>query len=900
MPVDRSGIRFMLIRTALAVVGLAMAAGAVMAAEPDYSGRPKRLILMKSDGLPPDMLAAMTFPERQDLWDRLPYGEEYRKQVDIYLKQTGKQILLPNIRKYLFEDGVWVSNTYSETLTLSAVAWSVIETGQHSVVKGHGTFSRDTAYLRSHLDGFRDTLDALKYRGGKTSALWTLDQVGVSLMLDAYDLERTWTSPHIYRRIGNRDLLLEMGKRWLDNYKDGFGNIVRSHLSRQVTGLDYIEFAQELAGFMTARNVLERDLTGAERFDFISPLFTLMDHQQHIDPHPKNMIHWLVKADLIVGEIFEAVEKSDRRDDTIVALVSDHGSEIQPGNVAFSFPITKVFRTPIFGGHTVKTLLVESAWNALSTPIPGIDFPRTYESDYSPYGKKSGSEAGEDGYVTCFIDSFGNARSTVNLRNDDINRLHLILMRLKEKPDPERFQKLRGLFKTTLDQTRRWLEPDLALFEDYHLGSLDLIRGLEPKADGYSQDSRWRLDEEAKRDAPQIAALKRLLSVRFEPGEGGLQFDQAFSGDFKIEDFIPKGYFGPANTIHQLSHYTMGLDQELRWVQSTVDPQGNPVAMDYFQILDDYQAPNAPVNGLRNPFDFIATRPHTDQIRPALLAKELVAEGDALQNVVWVKSTADDNPRKGGEALIIQTWDNRIKYVPVSGLKQAGDGSFSFDLGDGVDPLALLRGEGFQPKSSEVSPLEWARAFHPRQDWLEATHLTEYSTAVCILLDIVNDPVDEFIDATDFQKYMVHFSGEEMKQRYLRGLKRKFANQQPDFIVWADELWNFNSKARTSGGSHAGLRPMVARTTFLVWGGDNTPVARGRVVDQVATTLDVAPTLFRAAGMLDADNNVLRQPLSIPERPLHRLPGRVIDIFKAEPAVVAAPAALEKHAAGGN
>lgn len=844
--------------------------------------RPKRLVLLKSDGLPPDLLAAVSFPERDDLMERLPYADYLRPAIAAYQRRTGRRLLLPNIRKYFFDEGVFVENMYSTTLTLSAAAWAVIDTGQPSVIKGHAAFSRDTCYFRSYLDGFRDALDAVRRQGEKNTVVWQLDQVGVSHLLDAYDPDRTWTGVQILRRIGNRELLLEAGRRWLDNGEDGFGNIVRSHLSRLVTGIDYSEFNQEINAFMTARKILERDLSGAERHDYITPLFTLMDHQQHVDPHPRNLIHWLVKLDRVVGEAFESVEKSRRRDETVVALVSDHGSEIEPGKVAFSFPITRVFRTPQFGGHTVKTLLVESAWSALSTPIPGIDFPRVYESDFSPYGEKQNPRFGEGGYVTAVLDNFGNSRATVHLRNNDLNRLHLLLMRLREQPrDPARYGRLRQLFRETLDRTRQWLESDLRLFEDYHEASKDFASHLDDKADRYSRDVAWRLARETERDAPQLAALKRLLAIRFESDKGGLFFDDVFTAPFRIEDFIPKGYLGLANSVHQLSHYTVGLDDDLNWVETTVDPQGRPVPMNYFEIMSNYRAANAPANGRRNPFDVIVKKVPAEQIRPALLSHGFLSGGERLRNVLWVKSTARGNPRKGGEALIVEARDGRLKYLPVKDLEQGADSSFEFAEADDRDPLALLAGDGFEPVGGGPR-LRWMRAFHPLRQWLRATYMTEYANAVTMFVDIFNDPVPEFVDNPDFQKYLIYFSSEEMKQRYLRGLKRKHASLQPDLIVWAEELWNYNSKARTSGGTHAGLRPMVARTTFLAWGGDDTGVARGKTVSEPALTLDFVPTLLQAVGMLDSENRVIRDPLSIPERPFLPFPGQVVDIWKPD------------------
>ncbi len=846
-------------------------------------GQGPRLVLIKVDGLPPDLLAALSVPEREDYWQRLHYAPDLRRAVRFYQEQTGRSIILPNIRHYFFQEGVYAENVYSETLTLSAAAWAVIDSGQPSVIKGHATFSRDTCYLRSHLDGYRELLDAIRHGEGKSTALWNLDQVGVSLMPDGFDPDRAWSGPQIYRRTANWVFVLESGKRWLHHGESGVPRQLQSHLSRLVTGIDYTEFAQEMSGIMTARNLLEKNLLGEEKYDYLSPLFTLMDHQQHVDPHPENLIHWSVKLDREVGRIFEAVERSARKGRTVVAMVSDHGSEIQPGKTAFSFPITKVFRRPLFGNHTVKTLLVEGAWSAVSTPVPGVDFPRVYESPGSAYG---GNAGGEEGYTTCFIDNFGNGRAAVNLRNDDLNRLHLILLEIKRsKPDSQRWHQLKSMFRRNLQRTRRWLEPDLALYRDYHQGAQDRAFNLMSKTDNYAQDAARRLLEETERDAPQIAALEVLLGLRFsddDPGVG-LEFDRLIRSDFQISALIPKNFLGHPNQVQQLSRYTQGLDEDLNWVTTTVDEKGRTLPMDYFEILSNYKAPNAPVNGDHNPYDLIVTRLPTRHVSRALQSVAgLDVNQHGLHNVVWVKSTARDRLDKGGEALIVEDANRRIQYIPIIGLEQAADLSFRFALGSGPDPLALLAEEGLKVPD-DSSRLDWARRFHSRDDWLTATYQTEYGTAVCMLLDITGDPSQVFIDSPEFQRYLTHFSSPDLKARYLRGLKRKYALQQPDFLVWSDELWNFNSKARTSGGSHSGLRPIVARTAFLVWGGNDTRLDRGKTVSGVGTTLDVVPTLFRALGMLDQQNRLVPRPGNIPERVFLPFPGRVLDIFEPGP-----------------
>jgi hypothetical protein len=228
------------------------------------------------------------------------------------------------------------------------------------------------------------------------------------------------------------------------------------------------------------------------------------------------------------------------------------------------------------------------------------------------------------------------------------------------------------------------------------------------------------------------------------------------------------------------------------------------------------------------------------------------------------------------------TEDDRMLYAPVRNFRQGIDGLLHFDLAEERDPLGLLKGQGFRTPDG-TPPLEWMRRPRPSLDWLKATPSTEYGTAVNRILDIFYNPTPQFIDSEGFRKYWIYFSSDELKQRYLRGLKRKYAAQAPDFIVWAEELWNFNSKARTSGGNHASLRPIVARTAFLLWGGNETNLARGRFITDVCTSLDIAPTLLRAARMLDEKNEVIPRPGAIPERIFHPFPGRVADIWQGEP-----------------
>ena len=66
------------------------------------------------------------------------------------------------------------------------------------------------------------------------------------------------------------------------------------------------------------------------------------------------------------------------------------------------------------------------------------------------------------------------------------------------------------MFQKNLEKARLWLDPDLALFKDYHEGSKNLAFNLLTKTDKYALDVAWRLQEEIGRDAPQIAGLELL------------------------------------------------------------------------------------------------------------------------------------------------------------------------------------------------------------------------------------------------------------------------------------------------------------------------------------------------------------------------------------------------------
>ncbi|MFQ5777489.1 MAG: alkaline phosphatase family protein [Terriglobia bacterium] len=858
----------LLVPLLLAGLGLARAEAPAAAGPPPP--RP-RLIQLKVDGLSPLLLDVLMNPDDPEKLARLPEPEAFHRAIQLFCLETGREDLVPNLRRFFYDQGVRAENMFSATTTLSSIAWGVIDTGQPSVVKRHMTFNRANGFLRVHLDGFRDTWEFATRRGRKTNALWELDQAGVSLFSDAFQPLRRYEVPQIYYRLTPRDYLVGLGKVYLTAGGDPAKpwTILRGYLARQAGGIDYVDFWEDFGADLLAAKILELDFSGQERYDYISGFFTL-DHQQHVDPNPENVVQRLMRLDRRIGRVLTAVERSQRRDQTLVVLVSDHGSEYQPGAINLAFPITRIFRQRLFGGHTVITAMLEEAGRAISNPFPWLIFPHVYESPSSPYRKAAGP-GGKDGYPTAFFDNFGNARAEAHLRNNDLNRLHLLLLARHRTLDEEGRARWRELLRATLADTWAWLETELADYQAYFEGVQAWVPNLAKRADPYWSDAAARLQAEQERDKHPLRALKRLAELcQAERPALWLQ-----EHELPVPRLIPKKYFGPRNSLYQLTHYTIGLDENLEWIETTVDTRGHRLPMDYISLLSHYRVPNPPLSHEPNPVDLIVRSLPVEAVQRALVERGWLDPATELRQVIWIVSTAQTNLRRGGQALLLEDTDSRLRYLPLRNLVEDAEGHFDFELPNELDPLGLFYDPGFRSETGEPAFL-WLKRFHDRRAWLRAVGNTAYTNAPLVFSDITGLHTPAFIDNPEFQAALTGFPSEAAKQLYLRGLHWKYASQQPDLLLWSSLLWNFSSKSQTSGGSHGGLGPRVARTTFLLWGGRDYGLPPGLRIEEPATTLDIAPTLAQLMGMLDRDGRIIRQTGAVRERPFLPFPGQAL------------------------
>ena len=126
---------------------------------------------------------------------------------------------------------------------------------------------------------------------------------------------------------------------------------------------------------------------------------------------------------------------------------------------------------------------------------------------------------------------------------------------------------------------------------------------------------------------------------------------------------------------------------------------------------------------------------------------------------------------------------------------------------------------------------------------------------------------------------LMPLDGSGRREDLLGALRFRFRQATPDFRVWMRHGWNVNTMGQQPGGSHGGFLPLETQTTFMVWGGEELGLKRGRKLSGAFLTLDIAPTLMDAIGRFDpVSRRIVPDPeqLSAPEFP--PFPGRIIPI----------------------
>src|SRR5688572_714316 len=252
--------------------------------------QPKRLVIIKCDGLPADMV------------DRLA------RQRD---PQSGKSVL-PWIDHIFYQRGARLSNFYVRGMSLSAPSWSLLETGQHLQIKGNVEFDRYTLHSYDYLNFFPLYMAGIVGARIDMPAVEVLDSLGLPLLTDAYAHDERYTTMSLFMRgpryatfqSGLQNKLLRPPKELFDEWTMGLE--VRNVLTDQLLR----EMLQKLAN---------------PKIRYLDLFLADFDHIAHHNNDQESQIFVLKQMDAVIGQVWTTIQKSPFADETALVIVSDHG-----------------------------------------------------------------------------------------------------------------------------------------------------------------------------------------------------------------------------------------------------------------------------------------------------------------------------------------------------------------------------------------------------------------------------------------------------------------------------------------------------------------------------------------------------------------------------------------------
>lgn len=798
---------------------------------------PTRLIVMKFDGLP------------QEAVDR------YVARID---PRTGRSVL-PWIARLFYQGGVRFENFYSRGASLSETSWAILDTGQHSVVKGNFEADRSVGTSAFHLDLVSFYYDVFRSHRVYPQAVESLDESGTPLVSDAFRFEERETGLQLLRR----------GTKFYDMLKIGLNPVSGPAVDRLgdlVVGIDWTRAFKQ-----TVREQFLVAVRDPSR-RYVDMYWPSVDETIHDDNTEVAVRSALQEADREIGLAYEAIVRSGAADRTVLVVVSDHGATFELGG-PYSQGINLVgyLTKRSFGANNVMTHHAPRANYTLSgslfKPWP-ISVAIT--SAPEPFYLKDRPDQ-----VTCALDFDGNERAQLTLRAPDLNRLQMLVERLRDADLAPNQRSAATAYALALVARHRegWLAEARAIREEVAAArrraasdeteaarlkkAYETLRGAPsppiPPFAGLSRlNSANRLTDTVQRSKEAAADAWRLASEADKYAEyaASLEARAALRTPQQLRDAPLDLLFGRYDLGERLSAsdllaYPVGLRAIALDADGRLDAAASFVTVDYLEALRGIQIRNAVRTDIGNePVDFVAARvPLSDAVSPLRAAGRLddAAAARVTQAYVLYRSDTDqllmlEQPGTGGFTDIM--------LVPVTHMRLASDAGVAYDIAAwhaGL-PLGLFEDPALRTASTER--VAWLSAFHTDREWLAATHRTTEGLGVTGLAEVFSTAYrDAFATA---------IAGETDPDR---ALVRRFALRrrdavQPDMFLHATPGWNFDLKDFNPGGNHGGFSRTSMHAVLWMIGGSATRVERGPVrVQQPYDGLDFAPTIFEAAGI---------------------------------------------------
>jgi hypothetical protein len=757
--------------------------------------------------------------------------------------------VLPWVEEVFYKNGTRVPNFYTRGMSLSGPSWGQLDTGQHAQIKGNVEFDRFTLHAYDYLN-----FGPLYFDYGKTNkvdmpAVEVLDQLKIPLLCDAFPVERRYTAHQLYQR----------GYDWAV-LASGFVNMIPRD-----TG-DLID--EWTIGFNFRKMIvdqIERDIAGklikGRDIDYYDYYDSAFDHASHHNNDAETRLFPLLELDRTIGRIWSSIQLSGRADDTALVLVSDHGFNSDERVYSQGFNLVKLLAARTGGGHHVITKVRLLRDYSIKGFYPLVPLIRTSSSE-SFYLKGQNSK-----YPTALVDFDGNERSSIYLRQSELNMIHILLQELRRGSLKDKavrnaaadavrsvIEKHRIHWQTTvkelseeLDALGRWRVPQEKAFATLPMKSGDGVSRPEAEQNR-RQKEQVVLAAEAEIDYRKyLQTLNNLLAIKR---------DDLLSKKFEIEDLIAPNSMGEGNTIYDLQNYVVGLSEKgiVTDVNGNIDFAKSFQRMNYFELIHSQRVRNNVQKGVGNrPVDFIATR------IPAAEPGENLPKGlRSTDEVLWVYGGADK------EALILtreRNGSSSYRYLPISNLRQNADGKFTYEaheLSDGF-PLRYFEDNRLNVSGDRAT---WLTSWHDETEWLRAVHETTYSNAINGLATQLNrHPLPRAENETPDDNLIHRF---RQRQRHMA---------EADLLILANDQWNFDARGFNPGGNHGSFFRVSTNSTLMFAGGAKTGIPRGFVVNEPYDSLSFSPTILRLMGKINGDGKPSPQLL---ERGFHRFPGRVI------------------------
>ncbi|MDQ3175504.1 MAG: alkaline phosphatase family protein, partial [Acidobacteriota bacterium] len=595
----------------------------------------KRIVIIKCDGLPPTYV------------DRLVRARDPR---------TGKS-QLPWIEHVFYQRGTRLANFYVRGLSLSAPSWSLLETGQHLQIKGNVEFDRYTLQAYDYLNFIPFFIARIGGVRVDMPAVEVLDSLSTPMLTDAYPHHERYVGMSLFQRGGR---LITFPKSLENKFKRG----PKELFDEWTMGLDIQNSVPE----QLLRDVIEKIDDPQVRYAEL--VMTDFDHVAHHNNDRESHTFALKQIDSVVGQLWTAIQKSSRADETALILVSDHGINTDERVYSQGYNLVKLLGSPAGGGHHVVTkrrLLLDYSIKSIYPLVPLI----TSTTQDSYYLKGQSTD-----YPTALLDFDGNERASIHLRDSDLNLLQILLTQLQRKDlSPPLRHALTDAFFNTLGPRRATWQTNLAELgeemvvlrrrieqqrqlwatqpkkfskEDLEAGRDDEVKRV------FAQLDRWLGQERRYTEyARTLTNLLELSRQNFAPGK------------LKIANLIARNAMGERNSIHQLQNYIVGLAPGglILKTDGSLDIQQSFLRVDYFTLLHDVSMKNNVQRGVANrPIDMIATRLSSQ------LIQRLLPERALNPDAIWVHGGSEK------QALILAREDQQgglsFRYLPIKNLTQ--------------------------------------------------------------------------------------------------------------------------------------------------------------------------------------------------------------------------------------